>query len=347
MQHAHWIRRLALFGIVLCFAVVVFGAYTRLSDAGLGCPDWPGCYGHVTPAGAAKNADHVESLWPGWTFESRKAWIEMIHRYAATTLGFVIVLITALAVVARRQRIVSVPFVTVLLATVVMQGVLGMLTVTWLLKPLIVTAHLIGGLTTLGLLVWLWLTMRIRTRTVGNLSTSGDSSLPIGVGLRRARGLALLAFLALGVQILLGGWTSTNYAAMACPDLPKCQNAWLPEADYSDAFVLWRGLDINYAGGVLDHPARVAIHLTHRLGAIVATLLLCLAAWAAIRLGAGSARNAALFVLAALFVQITIATAMVLKAFPLTLAAAHNAGAALLLIGMVALTRALRPVGAR
>ncbi len=330
MLHAIWIRRLALLGIVLCFAVVVFGAYTRLSDAGLGCPDWPGCYGHITPAGAAQNSDRVESLWPGWTFESRKAWIEMIHRYAAMTLGFVIVLITALAIVARRQKVVSLPFVAVLLATVVMQGGLGMLTVTWLLKPLIVTAHLIGGLTTLGLLVWLWLTMRRRTRAAD-------------VALGRARGLALLAFLALGVQILLGGWTSTNYAAMACPDLPKCQDAWLPEADYSDAFVLWRGLDINYAGGVLDHPARVAIHFTHRLGAIVATLLLCLAAWAAIRLGAGSARNAALFVLVALVLQITIATAMVLKAFPLTLAAAHNAGAALLLIGMVALTRALRP----
>ena len=131
---------------------------------------------------------------------------------------------------------------------------------------------------------------------------------------------------------------------MACPDLPKCQNEWVPEADYADAFVLWRGLDINYAGGVLDHPARVAIHFTHRLGAIVASCLLILAAFAAIRLGSAAVRNAALLVLAALVLQITIATAMVLKTFPLTLAAAHNAGAALLLIGIIALTRSLRPV---
>lgn len=255
-----------------------------LSDAGLGCPDWPGCYGHLTPAGAAANVEHVQSAWPGSTFESRKAWIEMIHRYAATTLGFVIVLIAALAVVARRAQLVSLPFAALLLVTVVSQGVLGMLTVTWLLKPLIVTGHLIGGLTTLGLLVWLWLTMRARTARDANDARDATPWRAPAASLQRARGLATIAFVALAMQILLGGWTSTNYAAMACPDLPRCQNEWVPEADYRDAFVLWRGLDINYAGGVLDHPARVAIHFTHRLGAVVATLLLTLAALAAIRL---------------------------------------------------------------
>ncbi|MBK6597146.1 MAG: COX15/CtaA family protein [Proteobacteria bacterium] len=344
MRNIIWIRRLALVGIVLCFGVVVLGAYTRLADAGLGCPDWPGCYGHFTPAGAAANITNVESAWPGLTFESRKAWIEMIHRYAATTLGFIIVLITALAYAARRERVVSLPFAAFMLAVVVMQGVLGMLTVTWLLKPLIVTGHLIGGLTTLGLLVWLWLTVRART-AVGTIASSDSQLAPQpSAAWRRAQRFAALAFAALILQILLGGWTSTNYAAMACPDLPKCQNEWVPEADYADAFVLWRGLDINYAGGVLDHPARVAIHFTHRLGAIVASCLLILAAFAAIRLGSAAVRNAALLVLAALVLQITIATAMVLKTFPLTLAAAHNAGAALLLIGIIALTRSLRPV---
>ena len=126
MRNIIWIRRLALVGIVLCFGVVVLGAYTRLADAGLGCPDWPGCYGHFTPAGAAANITNVESAWPGLTFESRKAWIEMIHRYAATTLGFIIVLITALAYAARRERVVSLPFAAFMLAVVVMQGVLGM-----------------------------------------------------------------------------------------------------------------------------------------------------------------------------------------------------------------------------
>lgn len=343
---AIWTRRLALLGAALCFCVVVFGAYTRLSDSGLGCPDWPGCYGHVTPAGAAKNEARVESLWPGWEFESRKAWIEMIHRYAATTLGFVCVLIAALAISARRSRLVSVPFALVLLATVVFQGMLGMLTVTWLLKPLIVTAHLIGGLTTLSLLLWLWLTTRRRLILAGDgFSTAtamrADAATPRVGGAKLWAGIAALA---IGAQIVLGGWVSTNYAAVACPDLPKCQGQWTPPADYSAAFVLWRGLDINYAGGVLDHPARVAIHFTHRVGAIVATIAILMAVLTAWRTARSGTRTAAIGLLAALALQIAIAFAMVLQAFPLTLAAAHNAGAALIVIAAVWLHRELRPV---
>ncbi len=348
-SYAVWIRKLALFGAALCVCVVVFGAYTRLSDAGLGCPDWPGCYGHVTPAGAAKNEAHVESLFPGWDFESRKAWIEMIHRYAATALGFVIVLIAAFAIVSRRERLVSVPFTIVLLVTVVLQGMLGMLTVTWLLKPLIVTAHLIGGLTTLSLLLWLWLTTRRRIQFASDIQSVTLQTTAVVAPARTtaAKRWAVVAFVALGLQIVLGGWVSTNYAAVACPDLPKCQGAWIPEADFSEAFVLWRGLDINYAGGVLDHPARVAIHFTHRVGAIVATIAILLAAWAAWRLEFARARKAALFLVGALVLQLVIAFTMVLKAFPLTLAAAHNAGAALLIIGIVYLNRSLRPVTPR
>jgi cytochrome c oxidase assembly protein subunit 15 len=344
-----WIRKLALFGAVLCVCVVVFGAYTRLSDAGLGCPDWPGCYGHITPAGAAKNEAHIESRFPGWDFESRKAWIEMIHRYAATTLGFVIVLIAAFAIVSRRERLVSVPFSIVLLVTVVLQGMLGMLTVTWLLKPLIVTAHLIGGLTTLSLLLWLWLTTRRRIQFAHNAHsvTLQTTVAPPPLRAASAKRWAVIAFVALGIQIVLGGWVSTNYAAVACPDLPKCQGAWVPEADFSEAFVLWRGLDINYAGGVLDHPARVAIHFTHRVGAIVATIAILLAAWAAWRLEFARARKAAIFLVGALVLQLVIAFTMVLKAFPLTLAALHNAGAALLIIGIVYLNRSLRPITPR
>jgi cytochrome c oxidase assembly protein subunit 15 len=348
-QHAVWIRRLALLGTVLCLCVVVFGAYTRLSDAGLGCPDWPGCYGHITPAGAARNKAHVESRWPGWDFESRKAWIEMIHRYAATTLGFVIVLIAALAIVSRRERLVSVPFAILLLATVVFQGILGMLTVTWLLKPLIVTAHLIGGLTTLALLVWLWLSTQRRIELAAPAAAVSLAAPATAPPRRttRAQAWAFGAFVVLGLQIVLGGWVSTNYAAVACPDLPKCQGQWIPRADYAEAFVLWRGLDINYAGGVLDHPARIAIHFTHRVGAVAATLAILLAAFAAWRLGDRPARLAGGLLVAALAVQLLIALTMVLKAFPLTLAAAHNAGAALLVIAAVYLNRVLRPIAAR
>jgi cytochrome c oxidase assembly protein subunit 15 len=161
---------------------------------------------------------------------------------------------------------------------------------------------------------------------------------------KRARWFAGLATAALAVQILLGGWTSSNYAAVACPDLPRCQNQWVPEADYADAFVLWRGLGINYAGGVLDHPARVAIHFTHRVGAVVASALLLLAAFFAFRgLGSGP-RWAGVLVVAALAFQIAVAVFMVLRAFPLELAAAHNAGAALLVAATVYLNRKLRPI---
>ncbi len=334
MREVIWIRRLALIGAILCFGVVVLGGYTRLSDSGLGCPDWPGCFGHVAPTGSAEHYATEADV--------RKAWIEMIHRYAAGTLGLIILVIAALSIVARRERGVNVWFGLVLLALVVFQGILGMLTVTWLLKPLIVTGHLLGGLTTFALLLWLWLTLRSYDRPVDGYSVLAGNT--VANGGRRARLWAGLALIALAIQVALGGWTSSNYAAMACPDLPKCQAQWIPDADYGDAFVLWRGLGINYAGGVLDHPARVAIHFTHRVGALIATILLVLAAVAASRnLGPGP-RWAGAAVLVALALQISAGVFMVLRAFPLELAAAHNAGAALLVGAAIWLNRALRPV---
>lgn len=334
MRERIWIQRLALIGALLCFGVVVLGGYTRLSNSGLGCPDWPGCFGHVAPTGSA---EHYAS-----DADVRKAWIEMIHRYFASTLGLLIVVIAALSIRARREPGVRVGFSLVLLVLVVLQGMLGMLTVTWLLKPLIVTGHLVGGLATFALLLWLWLSMRAESRAVDGYSVlAGNRLVEFG---RSARLWAALSLAVLALQIGLGGWTSSNYAAVACPDVPKCQAQWFPEADYKDAFVLWRGLGINYAGGVLDHPARVAIHFTHRLGAVLASALLLLAAFLAFRgLGAGP-KWAALAVIAALAAQISIGVFMVLRAFPLELAAAHNAGAALLVAATVWLNRRLRPV---
>ena len=329
-----WIRRLALLSAILCLGVVVLGGYTRLSDSGLGCPDWPGCFGHVAPTGSAEHYATQADV--------RKAWVEMIHRYAASTLGFLVIVIAALSIRARREKGVSVAFSLALLALVVFQGILGMLTVTWLLKPLIVTGHLVGGLTTFGLLLWLWLSLHARTRPVDGRSVLAGNI--VAEGGARARLWAGLALGALALQVWLGGWTSSNYAAVACPDVPKCQGQWVPEANYKDAFVLWRGLGINYAGGVLDHPARVAIHYTHRLGAVLAGVLLLLAALAAVRgLGPGP-RWAGVLVIAALALQVSIGVYMVLRAFPLPLAAAHNAGAALLVGATVFLNRKLRPV---
>jgi cytochrome c oxidase assembly protein subunit 15 len=340
MTLARWIRRLCILGVLLCYGVVVLGAYVRLTAAGLGCPDWPGCYGHLTPA-AAQAAD-TATAFPDRPLEPGKAWREMIHRYAVGTLSVIIIVVTALAIVARRQAGVSLPLALALFATLVMQALLGMLTVTWRLNPLIVTLHLLFGMTTLALLWWLLLSLPRGSWKASALHYSHSGSGGPATKLMLARRLALLGLIALIIQIALGGWTSSNYAAVACPDFPTCQGAWWPYSDYRDAFVLWRGLGINYEGGVLGNPARVAIHLTHRIGAALAAAALALAALFVLRQRALTGdRRWAWAVLGALILQLTIGISMVLETFPLSLATAHTAGAALLLLAALALVRAL------
>lgn len=343
MPVSRWIRRLALAGVLLCFVVVVLGAYVRLNAAGLGCPDWPGCYGHVTPLGAQNNAA-AQAAFPNRPLDAGKAWKEMVHRYAAGTLVIIVVVITALTIAYRRQKLLSPVYAGALLATILVQAVLGMLTVTWQLKPLIVTLHLVFGMTTLGLLWWLWLSLP--GKSWGGRAMSGGGLTGSGIqvaALRVAHRIALLGLLALAIQIILGGWTSSNYAAVACPDFPTCQGAWWPHTDYRNAFILWHGLGINYEGGILDNPARVAIHLTHRLGAMVATLALAFAAaFVILRRNLPYATAAAYAVLAALALQLTIGISMVLKTFPLRLTTAHTAGAALLLLATLTLVRRTR-----
>ena len=319
-------RQLCLLGTLIALCVVVLGAWVRLNNAGLGCPDWPGCYGHLTAGQAAANATQANAAFPDRPVVEHKAFREMFHRFVA---GGLVLVIVAIAVFAFRHRDdpsqpKRLPAALVLL--VVFQALLGMWTVTLLLKPLIVVAHLVGGLSVLALLWWLSL-------EPAAAPTATDA---------RLRRWAIAGLVVLALQIMLGGWVSSNYAAFACPDFPTCQKSYWPAMDFKDAFVLWRGLGIDYEGGVLDHPARVAIHFTHRLGALLTASVLAVVAWLAIRRGSTRAvRVAGVGLGVVLGVQVVLGPSMVLHALPLALATAHNGVAALLLLAIVAVLRSV------
>lgn len=338
-----WFRRLSLAALLLCFGVVVLGAFVRLSDAGLGCPDWPGCYGHLGVPSASVHVDAANAAFPERPLEAPKAWKEMVHRYFASTLGFLILILAALSL--RRAPGTPKLLPRLLLALVIFQGALGMWTVTLLLKPVIVTAHLLGGMTTLALLLCLWLKSRDSGQQglgTGDSGLGKDPKLETRNSKRAApprglRPLATLALIVLACQIFLGGWTSTNYAALACTDLPTCHGTWWPQMDFDEAFVLWRGLGVNYEYGVLDNPARTAIHVTHRLGAMVVSVVFLALSLTLLLRGRGRWRGYGVALLVALLVQVSIGVSIVLLHLPLPLATAHNAGAALLLLVTVAL----------
>lgn len=348
-------RSINLTAILLCFAVVVFGAYVRLSDAGLGCPDWPGCYGHIGIPQAAQDIAAAESKFPERPVEAPKAWKEMGHRYLAATLGLLIVVMALLSMLGRQPDMPR-RLTWLLLGLVMFQGVLGMWTVTLLLKPLVVTGHLLGGLSTLCLLLWIWLRTRPATPGPGaplrELRSERATALALGQSLPRpvpaavppgVRGLAMAALILVCAQVFLGGWTSTNYAALACPDFPTCHGRWIPETDLAEAFTLWRGLGINYEYGVLDNRARVSIHFFHRVGAVVVSLFVGLLGVLLILRGHTRFwRGFGVAVLAALTLQVVIGISTVMLQLPLALAAAHNAGAAFLLMTLVSLNFFLR-----
>ena len=252
--------RLALFATLLALIVVLLGAYTRLTHAGLGCPDWPGCYGFISvPKGEAQLA-HAELHFPDTPVEAHKGWNEMIHRYFAGTLGLLIVLLAARAWTHRRHPGQPLKLPLFLLAVVFAQAAFGMWTVTLKLWPQVVTAHLLGGFATLSLLFLL--TLRL------------SGVLPALIVPRRLQYWATAGLVLVIGQIALGGWVSSNYAAVACIDLPTCHGQWWPNMDFANGFHLTQHIGPNYLGGQLDSDARTAIHMTHRIGAVLVTLCL-------------------------------------------------------------------------
>jgi cytochrome c oxidase assembly protein subunit 15 len=310
----HKFRKLAWVTAFLTLDLIMFGSFTRLTDSGLGCPDWPGCYGHSNPVSAGESIRAAETAMPSGPVTMTKAWIEMVHRYFAMGVGLLIVILAVQAWVQRRRDGARSPrLATAALVWVLAQGAFGALTVTMKLQPLIVTIHLLGGVGLLALLTWLAL-------------REGD-----GRRVQAAAPLAALARWALAVvvvQVALGGWVSTNYAVMACPDVPLCQGELVPPMDFRHAFTLWRPLGMTGDGAAIPFQSLVAIHWTHRLFAIIVFVTVALLAWRAWNVPGLRRASRALLVLVLL--QFATGLSNVALQWPLALAVAHSGGAALL-----------------
>lgn len=319
-------RRLVLFTTCFTLIVIVVGAYVRLEDAGLGCPDWPGCFGQLL--GVPEQEHEIARAKEQFdkAVDVGRARKEMFHRYLAGTLGLLILAIAVFAWRGRHALGQSPSLATALLALVVFQAALGKWTVTMLLKPVIVTLHLLGGMATLGLLAWLALRQMPRPPLERGPTT----------GFRVWAAIALIAVIA---QIALGGWVSANYAALACADFPTCNGRWLPPMDFEHAFHLVRELGVTAAGAPLSQEALNAIQWTHRVGALVT--LCVVGGVAAVTLRIPGLRPYGLVLLVVLLLQVVLGIANVLLRLPLVLAVAHNGGAALLLLALVVLNFAL------
>jgi cytochrome c oxidase assembly protein subunit 15 len=316
-------RKLVWVAVFLTFDLVVFGGFTRLTDSGLGCPDWPGCYGLANPFQAHAQISAAETLLPTGPVTVVKAWIEMIHRYLAMGIGVLIVTLMIKAWLQWRQRhlIAFKPGLpTALFGFFCLQGAFGAWTVTMKLQPVIVTTHLILGMGLLAMLTWLGAR---QDRLMRSAETGGS----VPPGLRTA---ALVTAIVLLVQIALGGWVSTNYATLACNEYPTCGGAWIPPMDFEHGFTLWRELGKTAAGHYLPFSALTAIHWVHRNFAIALVLVAGWTAMLAWRVPATA--RLARYLVAALSVQALTGLATIFLSFPLAIAVLHNAGAAVLVI---------------
>jgi|TARA_B110000902_G_scaffold267302_1_gene360114 cytochrome c oxidase assembly protein subunit 15 len=311
--------------VAFAVTVIVLGAFTRLVDAGLGCPDWPGCYGHVLWPNSHDEISSANEAFPNAPVELDKTWPEMVHRYLATGLGLFTIVLAGVAIRNRKQgHPIKLP--VFLLAFIILQGMFGMWTVTLKLWPQIVTAHLMGGFTTFSLL-WL-LRLRLSNNPWQLNSAERDWTKSI-------RPLAIASFIIVILQIALGGWLTANYADVACPDLPTCQNEWLPPMDFATGFNLTQHIGPNYLGGTLDNEARVAIHFSHRVGAIITTIAVLLLSFSMLRQQSSRISNLGKVLVAVLCLQVILGLSNVYFNFPISVAVAHNIIGATLLITMV------------
>lgn len=364
---------LAILAAVFAFGLVMFGAFVRLSNAGLSCPDWPTCYGQATWPHHAQAVAQADAAFPDRPYEASKAWREQVHRMLAGTLGVLVLVLALMA--ARRDRLTQLAIIlsalfaaigvtlylrgerdlssglallaillptagacwlrervalkmsVLALAVIIFQAMLGMWTVTLLLKPIVVMGHLIGGITTFGLLAY----AALRCNGVGMRDDSYAT-------LRHA---VVIGIVLLGCQIALGGWTSANYAALACgTDFPTCLGQWAPPMDFKQGFVLWREIGVNYEGGILDMAARSAIQVTHRIGALV---VFCYLSWLSYRLAKHGFRFGGIAVAVVLVIQVLLGISNVHFGLPLPVATMHNGGAALLLFTLLANFARLQP----
>jgi heme a synthase len=319
---------LAVFAFSIAIIVVVLGAFTRLVHAGLGCPDWPTCYGHYWVPNTADEIHAANQAFAETPVQTEKTWPEQIHRIFASSLGLLMIGLVAISVRNRRAEGQPLKLPIFMLCFVVLQGLFGMWTVTLLLWPQVVTSHLLGGFTTLSLL---WLLVQ----RLGNFRWRFNALELITI--RKLRWLAIVGLLVVIMQIALGGWTTSNYAALACADLPTCHNEWVPPMDFSAGFNIFQRIGPNYLGGQLDNQARTAIHFSHRIGAAAVTVVLLLLVFRLLMARVKQVRYIAGVLGATLLVQLTLGLSNVLFALPLPVAVAHNAVGAMLLLVLVTL----------
>lgn len=304
-------------GVAFCFIVIGLGAWTRLADAGLGCPDWPGCYGFVTFPTTPDEIAIAENLYPDSPVEIDKIIPEVVHRYFAASLGLLAI---ALLFIALRENKFKLESATLLLI-IIGQGIFGYLTVSLKLHPLIVTSHLFGAIITTSLFLVIFMKSLKLTKTYDVLAKN--------------KNLIIIGFVLIIFQIFLGAWTSTNYAARACLDLPYCQGQLVPQTNFKEGFNLFQSIGPNYLYGQMSNEARVAIHLTHRIGAIVVFFY---SLFLAAKLWSSETKNIVTGFLTILFIQVFLGVNNVLSSLPLWNAVAHNIVGVLLVLSFVVMT---------